>query len=285
VKDLMPEFWRVWDSGAKDRVKRIRREFVDNHIGLYKPALGEDHLTDKQISNLVAVITQKEDSIRRITRELPPIVCTEIKRMPQFGKFETKDRIYIWPSLLTSDGTMHFVDGTFRLFLGPDVIGYARPEVTNHAPFVDHELFHLLHSQNNAQADRILRMDVPPVYQSLWIEGAATFFSAYLNPKAPMSDILSSSTLETEASSQLPLLARQLAERFDSTKEEDLKEYFWYRTKPDKVPVRAAYYVGYIIAKNVFAKTGKNWQKMILLSDPEMKMLVKQTLLELQEQP
>ncbi|HEX2568609.1 MAG TPA: hypothetical protein VH877_03550 [Polyangia bacterium] len=282
VIDLMPEFWRAWDAGQgqppPERVQTLRRRFLDAHIDLYRAALGDDHLTDKQLGNLVQLVGMAEAPMRRISKELPEVVCAEIPRLRRFGRFPTEHNIYIWPSLLTSDGTLRPIEGRLRSFLGPDVIAYVRPHAKSHRAFVDHELFHLLHSQENAEADVILKADVPPLYQTLWVEGLPTFFSRDQNPTAPLSEILASDTLEAQAAPRLAEWAAQLAARFDSTDEKDLKTYFWFRTEPGEVPVRVGYYVGMRVAQDVYETHGRDWKKMIALAGPALKEAVRRSL-------
>lgn len=282
VIDLMPEFWRAWDTSQgkppAERVQAIRRHFLDAHLDLYRVALGEDHVTDKQLEGLVKLVGMAEAPMRRISKELPSVVCAEIPRLRRFGRFQTENNIYVWPSLLTSDGTLLPVQDRLRSFLGPDVIAYVRPNEKNHRPFVDHELFHLFHSQQNAEADGTLKADTPPLYQTLWVEGLPTFFARDLNPAAPLSEILSSDTLEAQAAPRLAEWASQLAARLDSTDENDLKRYFWFRTEPDDVPVRVGYYVGMLVAKDVYETNGRDWKKMITLAGPAMKQAVRRSL-------
>lgn len=282
VIDLMPAFWSAWDASQGQppaaRVQAIRRGVLDAHLELYQAALGDDHLTDKQLDQLVKLVGMTEAAMRRISKELPEVVCAEIPRLRRLGHFQTNDSIYVWPSLLTSDGTLHPIQGRLRSFLGPDVIAYVRPQVKNHRAFVDHELLHLFHSQHNAEADGILKADVPPLYQTLWVEGLPTFFSRAWNPAAPLSEVLASDTLEAQAAPRLAEWAAQLLARFESTDEKDLKTYFWFRTEPGEVPVRVGYYVGMRVAQEVYEAQGRDWKKVIALAGPALKQAVRRSL-------
>jgi hypothetical protein len=166
--------------------------------------------------------------------------------------------IYVVPSIFQSNGQVRYVDDSIVVMLGPDVQTYVevvidsgRAGMTSEIGIM-HELSHYHHWRVNAEIARSAKSFFRPgayssLYYNLWSEGFATWVARTLIPTNPSTPSWARPRC-LSWSELLPRLAREFLTRFESTREDDVRDLFYLSGKRKDIPLRSAYYVGYQVA-------------------------------------
>jgi len=259
IIDLMPDFWKFWDSAGTaagpERVARFKEIALGPHLDYYMklPNIPSDERLAEYLDTLAPAIP----ALRRIDGEFrdqrPRGFASFLAAYPDL---DPELPIYVGPSLFTSSGQSRDLDGRIIVMYGLDVVAVVLGDVTNHLPDIHHEMFHAYHWQRNpvvaaAGRESFEETRTTPMYYDLWSEGLAVLAARRLNPGAPLALLLSSPVLPEQGPPVAARVAGELRERLDSTDLDEIGQYFFFRTKRTDFPPRIAYYVGLQVAEEV----------------------------------
>ena len=137
---------------------------------------------------------------------------------------------------------------------------------TTDLPFFHHELFHMYHAQFvNSGAH---------LYDAVRGEGMATYVSDVLNPTADWKGLMLDipEGLVPECDRKIEFLVKDLLAKLNSTADVDYTTYFLMKSTDSNIPKRAAYYVGYLVAKELNKTTPLD--ELIKLQDDSLQFKV-----------
>lgn len=154
---------------------------------------------------------------------------------------------------------------------GADVIDklYATTPIQ---PFFHHELFHILQARTFNECDQI--------WCGLWGEGLAVYVASQLNPGASDASLLLNfpTSLRTAVETHRTEALCAVRSRLSSTDQNDAGPLFMGGSTPisPNLPPRFAYYVGYLVAKDV-GRT-HSLKQISVMTNAQVKPLVVQSL-------
>ena len=253
IHNLAPQFVQFWeivkDKPLSEQIKEFDKtiylslpEFYDYKFKRWMEAgkTKEEGLQRKfsEYTNISQKFTEKT---RSISDEVSLNLNTFLTRFPDFN---TDFEIYIIHSLGEMDGGTRLINGKLYFIFGVDGIVKYHNAMSD-VPFIHHELFHVYHWQFFKIEDKI--------WTSLWAEGLATYVSEVLNPGATYMDMLLDIPVDlvTKCQKDIDFLWTDLESLIDSTDEKAYEKYFLLSSKDPRVPIRAGYYLGYLIAKDL----------------------------------
>ena len=248
--DIMPEFQSALQQ-------EDLRQFIAEHAVLYAPSVMGATNVEAMARSSLPSIRSRNDDIRRntaILHERLPAYLHDFSGV--FPDFRCNFMIYMMPSFGAFDGAGRFVDGKPAMVLGVDAIS-AIEKSEQLKVFVDHEIFHRYHFQAAGFSDD--DGEGATILKALWAEGLATYISATMNPDRPLADaLLVPRDLEAKAQPHIASIAAELRANLERKDAAVFAKYFEYgsRSASDaKLPWRAGYYVGYLVAKRLAQDT------------------------------
>ena len=276
--DVTDDFDRIWKETSTlpeaERAKAFRAAFAPILPGFYDPERVKDYTTadrfDARILKALDAYPQQRDAILRVSRDFQQLVGPARQEFEAtFGPMRGYSDIYIVHSLGEFDGGTRDLKSGNHLLFGADVI--ARMYVdTPIKPFVQHELFHLLHGRTFPDCEKL--------YCSLWQEGLATYVAASLNPGAD--DVALGLTIPAPirpaVDSNKTGAVCAVRARLDSEKTDDYAALFYGNSKLDGFPARMGYYVGYMVAQDI-GRT-RDLKQLASMSPAEARPLIVQSL-------
>ena len=277
VVNLMPEFWRFWDSSQgmkqEERVARFKAEIVAKHPELYsKDVLAGMDLAkfDHYVAQGFDTVAKYEPKMRKLSAQIQddlPKYQKDFKRLfPDYKCSSTP--IYFYFPVGAFDGGTRPVNGKTTLLFGLDTIARTR-EPQDMKAFFGHELFHIYHSD-------LLGEQPETLYWDLWEEGLATYVSHVFSPKSSESGILGTPIdLAQRTRPLLPKIVPQLIANLGSTDEKIVQKPFLYNQSAD-LPPRYGYYVGYRVVQRVAQK--HSLQAMTRLKGEELENEIRSAL-------
>jgi hypothetical protein len=182
--DLIPDFDRIW-TATKDlpddkRVEVFEADFAKVLPGFYSAERVKDYATPAQhhatVLRGLKAYPEHRPGIERVSREFSSLVAPAQRQFESvFGPMRGYPPIYLVDSFGEFDGGTRDLPEGNRLMFGADMIDqlYRDKPIK---PFIEHELFHLLHHRHFPECD--------PVWCNLWEEGLATYVASKLNPGA-----------------------------------------------------------------------------------------------------
>jgi hypothetical protein len=219
-------------------------------VPLFPLFYGTDRFPDKPIERYEARIAReltRFPSIRAgymrtamaFQDMLRPALSTFRQALPDL---ESIPPIYLLHSLGEMDGGTRILDGKLYLIFGADVMASAH-DFADEQPFLHHELFHVYHQQYFAGCQQ--------VWCSVWVEGLAVHAAKQLNPQASDSQLLLTQpeAIRPQVDQHFHESVCAVATRLDSTRAEDLEALFSFRRLNERVPPRAGYYIGMLVAQ------------------------------------
>jgi len=248
--DLTDDFARFFDStqtlADAQRVAAFRKDFVP----LFPLFYGTDRFANAPLNRYERRVARELASFPSIragyTRTamafqdmLRPALSAFRSALPDLKSIPP---IYLLHSLGEMDGGTRTLDGKLYLIFGADVMASVH-DFADEQPFLHHELFHVYHQQYFAECQQ--------VWCSLWVEGLAVFAAKQLNPQASDSQLLL--TQPEAIRPQVDMHFREsvcaVAARLDSTQAQDLDALFSFHRLNERVPPRAGYYIGMLVAR------------------------------------
>ena len=183
--DTTSDFDRIWNA-TKDlpdekRVEAFEAAFAKVLPGFYEADRVKDFMDASRYRALVLEglknYPRRRAGIQRVSRQFRSLVEPAQRQFEVvFGPMRGYPPIYLVNSFGEFDGgTRDLAEGN-RLMFGADMIDEIYMDKPM-KPFVEHELFHLMHHRTFPECD--------PAWCNLWEEGLATFVASKLNPGAP----------------------------------------------------------------------------------------------------
>ena len=152
--------------------------------------------------------------------------------------------VHLVHSLGEMDGGTRELQGRTVAVFGADVIARIHDETTI-PPFLDHELFHLYHTQYFPGCDAL--------WCGLWEEGLAVYAASRMNPGATDRQLLLTIPVPIRAAVD-PHLAEAmcgLRAKLDATATDDMAPFFFMRPSKSPFPPRYGYYLGLLLAQKI----------------------------------
>lgn len=262
VTSLMPAFRAILEANDREvRFDALMTAHPDVYGGVIpRPAPDKikaylsAQLADQTVSEALSVSIGDEipKAVKQLTAELGP---------------PGPVRVYVAPSLFTSNGQVRMVADRPVVVFGPDVQAYLVTKLLHQKPPYDvrplvlHELFHAWHYDANpamaAVANRLFsETDKPPLYLNLWIEGLATCASMQMDGASKVENALMSRELVTDFPPVAGKVATFLLARQNSTAASDYRDFFWLSGERTDIPKRSAYAAGALVADHIVRKVG-----------------------------
>jgi hypothetical protein len=249
--DLTADFDRIWKATETlpddQRVAAFESQFAKVLPGFYSAERVKDYKTPEQYRQwLLAglkVYPAKRESVLATSRQFQSMVAPAKQQFESvFGPLRGYPPVYLVNSFGEFDGGTRDLPEGNRLMFGVDVIARIYKD-TSAKPFVEHELFHLMHHRVFPECDE--------VWCNLWEEGMATYVAATLNPGADDTalGLVSPSPLRpaVEAHRQEAICA--VRQRLEGKTPEDYAPLFTGGGEPlsANLPRRFGYYVGLLV--------------------------------------
>ena len=228
---------------------------------------------DERVKAALDDFPDKRAGIEAVSRRFAALI------VPARASFEAAlgpvplDRpFFLVHSLGEMDGGTRTLAGHSRLIFGADVIARIHKD-QDMTPFFHHELFHVYHER--------LFPDCDPLWCNLWTEGLATYVSHALNPGASDSQLLLTIPVPLRAAVEAnrPHAICSVAARLGSTKSEDYRALFNFKSTDPALPGRMGYYVGYLVAAE--AAKDHSLRELAKTQPAEVKPLVERMLARL----
>jgi hypothetical protein len=274
--DLTDDFDRVWGETKNlpddKRVEAFQTGFAKILPGFYAADRVKDWMTPEKYHAFVLkglkAYPEQRAGIRKVSGQFGSLVAPARKQFESvFGRMTGYPPIYLVVSFGEFDGGTRDLPEGNRLMFGADMIDRLY-KTTPIKPFVEHELFHLMHHRNFPECD--------PVWCNLWEEGLATYVASKLNPGA--SDTALGLTFPApsrpavEAHRQEAICA--VRSRLDSKEPADYGPLFMGGGQPlsANLPRRFGYYVGLLVVQE--AGRTRSLKELAALKPNEVRPLV-----------
>lgn len=274
IVNTLDDFERAWKATEalpdNQRIGAFRTQFEAILPGFYDPKRVADFVSSDRYSEMILKglkdYPAKRAEIQKVGQLFEGMAIPARQQFEAtFGPMTGYPPIYIVDSFGEFDGgTRDLSDGSHLMF-GADVIATIYKGIPI-KPFVQHELFHLLHARSFG--------DCAPIYCNLWSEGLATYVAATLNPGAD--DAAIGLTLPEPIR---PMVDPRFGEavcavkaRLDSEKPEDYAPLFYGSKRLPGFPPRMGYYIGYRVAQDI-GRT-RDLKRLAALKPAEVRPLI-----------
>jgi hypothetical protein len=251
--DLTKDFDRIWnetrDLPDDNRVEEFEAGFNKILPGFYSADRVKDFISPERYRALILKglkdYPDQRNGIRRVSSQFKKMISPARREFESyFGPMRGYPTIYLVVSFGEFDGgTRSLADGTHLMF-GADIIDRLYKD-TPIKPFVEHELFHLMHHRSFPECSS--------VWCNLWEEGLATYVASKLNPGAD--DTALSLTVPepirpgVEAKKADAICA--VRERLESEKPADYASLFYGSQRVPGFPPRMGYYIAYLVMQDL----------------------------------
>lgn len=254
IVNVMPAFWRAWDStrsaGAPARAAAFRRLVVAPNrdvydFGEFRRDLADTASVEGYLRGLQPEIPAMRVVSTKLAAELPSTIDAIVRALP--GLSLNGVTFYILPSFNHFNGQIHgLAHGGLGVLFGIDgIVEFDTPA----APLtldVAHELFHIYQFQTHPGVN----FENATLWEATWGEGSAAYASRVLTPGATRAQALMSSDLAILPPSKIALLACGIRDHLDSRSGRLGALYFDLSAHPRGLPARGGYLVGYLIAQD-----------------------------------
>lgn len=277
VVDIVPVFEKLLASnaGIEQYRDRITNAYPQLYNDDYVNALLKDDFTEHEKQSLA----WSRDHLAEVEASRQLLVSQVPGYLEQFGqaypKFKCDFTFYIAPSFGHMDGSAAIIKDMPMIVFAPDTIPRLHtPEIAK--VLIDHEAFHIYHSQATHGAFGSFSVGIPKTYQSLWSEGLATYASWQMNPNVSLDDALLVPGIPEQAGPHVAALATALLKHIDDADPKFFETYFTGSAHPPFAPPRSGYYIGVLIAHRLALRY--SLQSLAELDDRQVRELVAQQL-------
>lgn len=277
LRDCMPDFWIAYDAGRDRelpaRAQALVESFFRAHANEYRQAGIVPTLP--RVTAWLPQFDAMASDVRALDRRFNENYSRNLDRfraaLPDFDGRASP--VGVLPSLFHFDAHLQPDGPLLPLFFGPDGIQRFHGSGADLGVLFAHELFHCYQAQKNPS----MSLDpLAPVFESLWIEGVATYASERMNPGSSLLHVLLDDTALAGADdATLKRVARSLIEQLDATDDATQVKYFSHGYQGDW-PSRAGYYVGLLAARRLGETM--TLQQMAALPTPRVRELLDKTL-------
>jgi hypothetical protein len=288
--NIMPAWWSFYEQAEGKSLEEqralFRRHVVSAHPTIFvEGVLSRDPTApfelDARLDALMAEMDQLAPTMRQLSQQLEadlPRHRASFERA--FDDFSWDGQVYFMVSMFAFDGAVRMVDGEPTLMFGIDKVAKIHGAEASLAALFHHELFHIYHlvtrSPFEGSGEHLM-------YQALWAEGLAVHVAKQLNPAATAQQLVLSDAMIERADVMLPQLAREFRDNIDSQDEIFYRDWFRGAGKREDIPNRVGYYLGLRVAERL-AET-RSLQELAGLKDPELRKLIAEALLHLEQGP
>ena len=276
--DYTDDFDRVWQQTSalpEDKKPAAFTAAFDKILsGFYDARRVKDFIPAERYRELIEKALKeypdKRNGIQRVSRDFRSLVAPAQEQFEhEFGPMTGYPSVLLVHSLGEFDGgTRELADGEHLMF-GADVIDRLY-QTTPIKPFVQHELFHLLHGRTFSSCEA--------VYCSLWREGLATYVAARLNPGASDAALLLTipAPIRPAVEANKTKAVCAVRQRLGSEKPEDYAPLFYGNKQLPGLPGRMGYYIGYLVAQDL-GRT-RDLKQLAALKPAEVRALLEASL-------
>ncbi len=256
VINVMPSFWRVWDSSTGEplgvRVDLFRTLVLKPNVRIYADQEFTNDLSDSGIAGYLQSMRTRAPLVRalgeRLTRGLPDYFSAFLRAFPDFRTGGVT--IYVLPSFWHFNGAIREVGSKPAILLGPDGIAAFDGPRVNLGVAVVHELFHVYQIQLHPQST----LTMPTLGEAVWGEGLAAYVSQRVISGATRAEALGRELAALDDRSTRKLACALAPHLGEPLTDELNTEYFDSGEHPMGLPARGAYLIGYSVAKRLNAR-------------------------------
>jgi hypothetical protein len=266
-QNVMPAYWHFVQLDSKPErhfdVKLFRAEVIEPNKEAFRSVAGRS-LDDSNLKRIVRALAGKSEVMRRVDAEFPDRFEKAWHRFAEkVPDLKPGAAVFLLPAPRTDvGGSVRPLGDTDAVIFGAEEIALSLSSRTGFDVLVHHEMTHLYHCQVNPEMRRMTAaVYMPPydpgdtkLYQVVWLEGLAVYWSKILNPTAPDREVLVSTTLAAGVLKKWPRIATELREHLDSSKKADIDAYMFGGNSGGRFPGRTGYYVGMLIAQQLAKK-------------------------------
>jgi hypothetical protein len=276
--DYTDDFDRVWQQVAPlpdgKKVAAFQTAFAKILPGFYEPERVSDFIPPDRYRELMLSALRdypkRRAGIQKVSRDFAGLVGPAQREFEaRFGPMTGYPSVLLVHSLGEFDGgTRKLADGMHLMF-GAEMIDLLYQDKPI-KPFVQHELFHLLHGRTFADCDA--------VYCNLWQEGLATYVAATLNPNADHAALGMTipAPIRPAVEANRAAAICEVRKRIHSNKPDDYAPLFYGSKKLHGFPARMGYYIGYLVAQGI--GKGRDLKQLAAMQPAEVRPLVIQSL-------
>jgi hypothetical protein len=263
VVDVMPTFWKFWDSTIQQPDDVRVRAFFDTVVAAYPDLfhhglIASGALTDlgsvpevqKRVSKYLDDVKPYIPAMRCITTNIQQNFSRYVSDLSAtFHDYAPTTPVYFTVSLFGFAAGMNFSGETLGLYFGIDELARIPGSDGNLKIIFEHELFHQYHYQI---APEISTNQAAWAY--MWEEGLATYVSRLMSPGCTIDQALMIPPRLSElARPHLRELAQRMLDNPDSTVSPTFADLFSLDAAASGLPGRSGYYLGFRVAESLGA--------------------------------
>lgn len=272
VKDLMPEFWVVYDRVAADSVEARGRAIIE---GFFTPQIEAYRGAGIGRVDFVQWLQRFDPmaaAVRQMSAQFPALWQAHAARFRLMLPDAADDApVTALPSFYYFDARVRMWRDRIALFVGIDGVVALHGADADLGILLDHESFHLYHHQVNPT---LLFPAGDPLWLGIWKEGLAVHASAVLNPDASrLRVLLDDAHLAAIGPEVIARVAAELPPRLGATESAIRARYLSYGYRGD-IPARSGYVLGLSIAQRAAAQ-GRDLAALARLPAGEAEALVR----------
>lgn len=266
IHDLVLDFLYSWEQTTQhyeaDRLKFFKEHVFDLAPELYRPifdSVGED--PDSTILKQLRQFPFVEPQFRTMYNSFKPRLDAHLDTFRfTFPDFDPNSvEIYLAHSLGAGSAGVISANRRTLLYLGLDMM-VLHNRTDNQAPFFHHELFHAYHLQKWSPDERF--------FTSLWREGLAVHVARTMHPQATLPELQLSEAMIRQSQPRLSALLEQVEQNLENDDPELINKFFALSSRDEQVPVRAGYYLGYLLVREV--APGRSLTELAEMQTPQI---------------
>jgi hypothetical protein len=292
----MPAYWRVVELDSNPQrgfdAQLFRAEVIEPNKEVFAAVTGRP-LTDAGLNRMVRTLARMPEQLRRVDAEFPDRLDKAWQRFAEkVPDLKPGATVVLLPApRVDVGGSVRPLGERDAVVFGAEEIALTLGSKTAFDVLVHHEMTHLHHLRVNPEMRRMTAaVFMPPyapgntkLYQVVWLEGLAVYWSKVLNPSAPDKEVLASASLAERVQADWPRIGAELRERLDSSRKEDIDAYMFGGNTGGHFPHRTGYYVGRRIAEQL-AKN-RSFPQLCRLSGPQLRAEIEEALREVEKAP
>jgi hypothetical protein len=242
------------DSPAKQKIISFKTEVYDKAPLIYENIFNDikwiGQEPDDWLLRKVDEFKSIEMGFKELSGKLNILFDSSLAEFQKaFPDFKPYFNVCILHSLgIRAGGPVEIEDKTVLMFGVDQMAKYFNFQ--NFKPFFQHELTHIYHSQHFIPVNNE-KYSKDALYNFLWREGLAVYFSSVLNPCAREIEVFMVDSLPQKTNRVIQLIAPEIVENLYSTEQKLIERYFWTSSKDPVVPKTAGYYLGYYLVKEI----------------------------------
>jgi hypothetical protein len=296
LHSAMPAYWRYVQhdtspEGVYDS-KLFRQEVIEPNKEVFTAVAGRS-LSDASLRSMARTLANKSEQLRRVDIEFADRLDKAWRRfVAKAPGLKAGALVFLLPApRVAVGGAVRPLGERDAIAFGVEEIALSLQSKTGFDVLVHHEMTHLYHIQVNPEMRQMTAaVYMPPyapgnakLYQVVWLEGLAVYWSKVLNPSAPDKEVLVSESLAANVAAKWPRAGAELRERLDSSKKEDIDAFMFGGRTGGRFPPRTGYYIGSLIAEQLAKKY--SFAELCALTGAKLQTEMENALIELEKSP